>query len=264
VRRAAALAGLAVLAAGCGAGVHPSGGATVLHYRLHSRLAHRDMEQTLVLPAGAPRGRPLLVLLHGRGGDGRDFLSPQLFAELARLGRRAPVVLIPSGGTASYFHDRRDGSWGSYVIREAIPAARRRAHASRLTAIGGISMGGFGAFDLARLYPLGFCAVGGHAPAMWFRGADTPQGSFDDAEDFARHDVIGAAASGNPYGRMPVWIDVGRDDPFLRTDTALAHDLSAHGAHVTFWVHGGGHGGWGARMARYLRFYAGSLAHCSR
>jgi dienelactone hydrolase len=87
---------------------------------------------------------------------------------------------------------------------------------------------------------------------------------FDEAEDFARHDVIGAAARGNPYGRMPVWIDVGRDDPFLPTDTALAHDLRAHGARLTFWVHSGGHGNFGDRMARYLRFYAGSLAHCSR
>jgi S-formylglutathione hydrolase FrmB len=159
------LAAAAACAAGCG-GPHASGGARIVRYDLHSRLVHRDVAQTLVLPEGGGRGRPLLVLLHGREGDEREFLSRQFFAELDRLGRRAPVVLLPSGGDASYFHDRRDGAWGSYVIREAIPSARRRAHTSRPTAIGGISMGGFGAFDLARLYPLDFCAVGGHAPAI--------------------------------------------------------------------------------------------------
>ncbi len=204
------------------------------------------------------------MLLHSRGGSGRGFLSPQFFSELNRLGNRAPVVLIPGGGRASYFHDRREGAWGSYVVREAIPAARRRADASRRTAIGGISMGGFGALDLARLYPRVFCAVGGHAAALFFRAADTPQGAFDDATDFANHDVIGAAAQGNPYGRMWVWIDVGRDDPFRDADTTLAHELRIHGGRVTFQLHDGGHSGWSGRMAEYLRFYARALATCAR
>ncbi len=269
IRRMIGRLGVAVAAgtlvlAGCGGAVHPSGGATIVRYDLQSRLVGASLRQTLVLPAGDPRGRPLLVLLHGRGGDEREFLSRQFFAELHRLGTRAPVVLIPSGGGASYFHDRRDGNWGAYVVREAIAAARRRSHASRRTAIGGISMGGFGAFDLARLYPHAFCAIGGHAAALWFRGADTPQGAFDDAEDFARHDVIGAAAHGNPYGRVPIWIDVGRDDPFLQTDTALSRELRADGARLTFWVHSGGHGNFGDRMGRYLAFYARSLSACTR
>src|SRR5579862_8738700 len=112
------LAPIAVLVlAGCG-GIGSTHGSRVVTYRLHSRLVGESLEQTLVLPAGSPRGRPLLVLLHGRGGDAGEFLSSQLFEELHRLGRRAPVVLIPSGGDASYYHDRRDGAWGSYVMRE--------------------------------------------------------------------------------------------------------------------------------------------------
>src|SRR3989442_6361475 len=43
---------------------------------------------------------------------------------------------------------------------------------------------------LARIAPTRFCAVGGHSAALWFRGADTPAGAFDDAGDFARHDVL--------------------------------------------------------------------------
>jgi S-formylglutathione hydrolase FrmB len=250
----------------CGGTPHwDTRGAAVERYTLKSKLARQDIDQTLVIPPGGGRGRPLLLLLHGRGAGANHLLSQEVFDKLRALGSHAPVVLVPSGGKHSYYHDRGDGAWGSYVIREAIPAALRRSHVDgNRIAIGGISMGGFGAFDLARLYPLMFCAVGGRAAAMWFRGADTPSGAFDDAEDFARHDVIGVASRGNPYGRMRVWIDVGEDDPFRQTDTALAQRLRAHGANVTFWLHSGGHGNFGHRMGTYLAFYARALAACAR
>ena len=128
-------------------------------------------------------------------------------------------------------------------------ARRSRPHCAALdadarrVAIGGISMGGFGALDLARLAPRRFCAVGAHSPALWFEGGDTPAGAFDDAEDFARHDVIAAARARRVY-RVPVWIDVGRDDPFAEADRTLASALRAHGTRVAFHLHGGGHGGW--------------------
>jgi enterochelin esterase-like enzyme len=120
-------------------------------------------------------------------------------------------------------------------------------------------MGGFGALDLGRIAPRRFCAVGGHSAALWFRGADTPAGAFDDAADFARNDVIAFARGRSPY-RAPVWIDVGADDPFRQADTALARELSADGARVTFHVWPGGHESsyWHGHLAQYLRFYAGA------
>jgi len=83
-------------------------------------------------------------------------------------------------------------------------------------------MSGFGAFDLARISPGRFCGVGGHSPALWLSGADTAPGAFDDAEDFARHDVVDAARAGRPFGRTPVWIDAGASDPFLSADREFA------------------------------------------
>jgi S-formylglutathione hydrolase FrmB len=179
-----------------------------------------------------------------------------LFDGLHDLGGRAPDVLLADGGDHSYWHDRSDGAWGTALVREAIPDALARTRADRRRiAIGGISMGGFGALDVARLHPGLFCAVGAHSAALWLHGADTPAGAFDDAQDFARHDVIRFAAARRIY-RVPVWIDVGRDDPFSAADTALARELRAHGTRVALHVHGGGHSGWAGRMREYLRFYA--------
>jgi S-formylglutathione hydrolase FrmB len=235
-------------------------GASVVRFTLRSALLQRNLHEILVVPAGGGRGRELLVFLHGRGASPDSSLSQPLLDALHDLGRRAPDVLLADGGDHSYWHDRADGEWGTSVLREVIPAAlaRSKADGARV-AIGGISMGGFGALDLARLAPTRFCAVGAHSAALWFRGTDTPAGAFDDAQDFARHDLLRFAQTRRLY-RVPVWIDVGRDDPFLRADTMLARELRARGASVRLAVHGGGHGGWSSRMGEYIRFYARSCA----
>jgi hypothetical protein len=112
---------------------------------------------------------------------------------------------------------------------------------------------------VARLAPRSFCAVGAHSAAFWFRGADTPTGAFDDEDDFARHDLLRFARTRTLYPSK-VWIDVGREDPFLQADTTLARELPNHGTQVRLAVHGGGHGGWSGRMGEYLRFYAAACA----
>ena len=267
MRRGIALA-LIVIAAAAGwvvlrdwrRGYESTRGATVSRFTVHSTLVGRDLHEILVVPSGGDRRCALLVFLHGRSSSPDSNLRQPLFDALHDLGRRAPVVLLADGGDHSYWHDRRDGNWGTSVLREAIPAAlsRSRADGSRI-AIGGISMGGFGALDIARLAPRRFCAVGGHSPALWLGGADTPAGAFDDAEDFARHDLIRLAQTDALYPGK-VWIDVGREDPFLQADTTLARELHDRGARVRLDVHGGGHSGWSRRMGEYLRFYAAACA----
>lgn len=264
MRRGLAVALLAVVVAAAWGplrdakrGYHSSRGARVERFTLTSLLLKRRVHEILVLPGGDERPRTLLVFLHGRSSQPRDTLSDSFFAGLQALGPRAPAVLLADGGDHSYWHDRRDGPWGSYVLREAIPAALARSGADpHRVAIGGVSMGGFGALDLARIAPRRFCAVGGHSAALWFQGGDTPAGAFDDASDFARHDVI-AFARGRTY-HAPIWLDVGTKDPFRAADTALAGELRADRARLTFHVWPGPHGSsyWHRHMTQYLRFYA--------
>jgi enterochelin esterase-like enzyme len=140
-----------------------------------------------------------------------------------------------------------------------IPAAVRRYGADPArVAIGGTSMGGFGALDIARLWPGRFCAVGAHSPAIFTSAAARMAGSFDGVADFARHDLLSQPPS---YGRTPVWIDVGTQDRFRAADQQLAQELGLR-AHVWPGKHGSHY--WRAHMAQYLRFYASALANCRR
>jgi S-formylglutathione hydrolase FrmB len=128
-------------------------------------------------------------------------------------------------------------------------------------------MGGFGAFDLARLHPGRFCAVGGHSPALWESAGQTAGGAFDDAADFARHDVLAAARSAPaPFTSEPIWLDAGDADPFRTGDEAFVSALRVAGAPLTERTWSGGHEGsyWNSHWAAYLRFYVRALRACER
>jgi S-formylglutathione hydrolase FrmB len=238
-------------------------GARISHLTIASRFVHGKMGLTLVTPAGGGANRPLLVFLHGHHADNNSVLSDQLFAALHALGPSAPDIAFPSGGALSSWHNRTDGAWSSYVLDEVIPKTLTVLGANpRRVAIGGISMGGYGAYALARLDPGRFCAVGGHSPAIWTAYRDAEKGAFDNASDFARNNVITAART-NPklYGQAQLWLDIGAQDPFFQaTDQQLASALHIH---MHMWPGAHNFGYWNAHWSNYLGFYAHALATCA-
>jgi S-formylglutathione hydrolase FrmB len=239
--------------AGCGSGANE-------HFTVESKLLGHSLEQAVYVPSGDTKGRPLLVLLHGRSSSPDSMAKKSFSNALGDLGSRAPVVVFANGGDHSYYHNRADGPWGSYVLEEVIPAAIRKYDLDpRRVAIGGFSMGGFGALDLARFRR--FCAVGGHSAALWRSGGETPQGAFDDAEDFEQNDVLEAAAA-NPhlYGKAKVWIDVGTEDPFRNADEELARRLA--GERFVLWKGDHDISHLEDDAPRVMRFYADALERC--
>jgi enterochelin esterase-like enzyme len=263
VRRALAFI-LVPLIAACGGGSpDPPAELRVADLTIESRAVGKPMDVKVVVPEGGGSARrPLLVFLHGRSGDEASYVHEPLLDALEALGDRAPVVAFPDGAADKYWHDRDSGDRGRYVADEVIPQVAKRFDTDRRrVAIGGISMGGFGAYDLAQRNPKRFCAVGGHSPALWRTSGETAPGAFDDAEDFARHDVIAEASA---LSRLPVWLDAGDEDPFRPGDDAFAAALRAAGADATVHTWPGEHDGdyWNAHWGDYLRFYARALRRC--
>jgi pimeloyl-ACP methyl ester carboxylesterase len=226
---------------------HSTHGVRLIHFTLHSRLTHHELHEILVVPKR--HGSWLLVLLHGKGGGPSQFLSQPFFDTLTALGPRAPDVLLLDGGDDSYWHDRGDGAWGSMVLREAIPAGLRRTRA-RKVALGGISMGGYGALLLASRNRA-YCAVGVQSPALWLTAGQTAPGAFDDAQDYERNDVFKLRPP------RPLWIDLGASDPFRAATLAYARRAGVR-AHVS----PGGHDAafWDAHMPQFVRFFARACA----
>lgn len=243
-------------------------GAELVELTVRSEAVGDDLGVNVIVPPRTgPRGeRSLLVFLHGRGGSEQTF-NDAVFRGLPKLhGRRGAIVAFPDGGDHSYWHNRRDGSWGTYVLHETIPLLVRRFGIDpEKVAIGGISMGGFGAYNLALQHPDRFCAVGGHSAALWFEGGETAPGAFDGIADFERNDVI-EAVQGNPnaFGDMRVWNDYGEADPFRVYNEGFVDALRAGAAELSAHTWPGGHEGdyWERHWPAYQRFYVNALSRC--
>lgn len=267
-RLTAVLSALAALFAGCGPRDVDPAGSRVEHLEIKTRLVDGPRRETVVVPpATKPDNKPLLVFLHGRNNDESSNLDDEMFAALRSLGARAPIVAFPNGGESSYWHDRRGGDWGRYVLKDVIPQTEKRFHTNGRVALAGMSMGGFGAYDLALRSPRRFCAVGGHSPAIWVSGGETAPGAFDDAEDFSRHDLVATARSEPArFARQALWLDAGNEDPFGAGDQAFVDALKAAGVGITVRRWPGGHerSYWRAHWRDYLWFYANALRRCRR
>jgi S-formylglutathione hydrolase FrmB len=243
-------------------------GARIVHLEFHSRAVGQDLGvNVMVPPRPGPRGeRSLLVYLHGRGGYEGTFNDAVLRGVPLLPHGRGPLVAFPAGGDHGYWHDRAEGAWDEYVVDEVIPRVSRRFGVDlELLAIGGISMGGFGAYDIALHHPGRFCAAGGHSAALWFDGSETAPGAFDDAADFERNDVVEMVqADPNAFGETRIWNDYGDEDPFRAYNEGFVEALRAGDADLTARSWPGGHEGgyWDSHWPAYQRFYVDALAAC--
>jgi poly(3-hydroxybutyrate) depolymerase len=242
-------------------------GDQLVHIEIHSKAVGRDLGVNVIVPPLAgPRGkRGLLVYLHGRGGYEGTF-NDAVLRGLPLLHGHGPVIAFPAGGVHGYWHNRADGDWDTWVSEEVIPRVVKRFGVDpQRIAIGGISMGGFGAFDIALHHPGMFCAVGGHSPALWFEGGETAPGAFDDAADFEANDVVDTVQEDpNAFGDARVWVDYGTEDPFRVYDEGFVEAMEAGSTDFTAHSWPGAHEGgyWDAHWPDYQRFYVNALAHC--
>src|SRR5215467_93405 len=117
---------------------------------------------------------PVLYFLHGLGGD-QGFLAATGASsgieeawEEKRLGE---FVIITPQGENSFYINSRDGHvlYENFFIREFVPQMEKRFRVAGVRgarAIGGVSMGGYGALRFAFKYPQMFASVAVHMPAL--------------------------------------------------------------------------------------------------
>lgn len=264
--------------AGCGSGASTQsalpgtgpvagGKLSIDELKIDSRAVGRELDVSVIDPTEPSAARrPLLVFLHGAGGSNESFLANRaVLSSLTRLGAEAPVVAFPDGET-SWWHDRESGEWERYVMREVIPTVRRRFDTdSHRVAVGGISMGGYGAYHLGLRHPGRFCAVGGHSAGLWLDESEEFEGAFDNRADYERNDVLAAVRTDpDAFGDTRIWNDYGDEDWFVAGNAAFVSALRSGGADLTAHVWPGGHDNayWDAHWPEYLQFYADSLAAC--
>jgi len=184
---------------------------TVRDVTFRSAALGRDMQYRVFLPVTTTTGQKLqtLYLLHGGGGGFRDWSN---YSDVAHFAQSGLLLIMPEGGSSYYANavDPQQDRYEDYIVKDLIsdveskfPVAAGRAN----RAIVGVSMGGFGAVNLALRHPDLFVFVGGISSAI-----DVPRRAFTirRLQQSRRYNAI-FGPSGSQTRR--------ENDPFVRVRT---------------------------------------------
>jgi enterochelin esterase-like enzyme len=136
-----------------------------------SKTVNDTIKYSVFLPPDyytAPDSFPVFYLLHGLGGDEnswiRDFSVDRIVDSLILTGGIPPVIIVmPDGKKTYYINDYRNAfPYETVFISEFIPfidSTYKTKDSKPFRAIGGLSMGGFGALINASRHPECFSAA---------------------------------------------------------------------------------------------------------
>ena len=136
----------------------------------------REWKYEVYLPSGYETSRlryPVLYLLHGNGGSGRDWVDQgnvQSVADsLIASGDMPPAVIVMPDAGVTWYVDRKE-KMETAVIRDLFPEVEKnlrvlRSRGGRL--IGGLSMGGYGSLRFVMKHPEMFAAAALLSPAIY-------------------------------------------------------------------------------------------------
>lgn len=210
-------------------------------------LGKQTTTQVLLPDVGKPPFATF-YLLHGRSDDHTIWLRR---TRLEVYAARYPLIIVLPDGHRGFYTDNVDGlAWAKH-IGEELPAMIERHFQARparaARAIGGLSMGGYGALRVGLGYADRFCSINSHSGAVgWgrFRDGVTREQEAKRLgwDAFVRaemrrifgvkalrggpHDPVPYARKAKRAGRLPgLLIDCGVDDFLIESNRDFARDL---------------------------------------
>ena len=230
----------------------------------------------VILPDDAGPGPfPVLYLLHGLSDDHTAWTRR---TSLERYVAGQPlIVVMPDGGRGWYSNSATEpaGAYETFIVRDLVGFIDRtfQTRAERGgRAIGGLSMGGYGAVKLALKHPQTFCAAVSHSGAL----SRPEERNFEQGSELRRifgerpaggPDDIYALAEKVPRGSAPALrIDCGVEDFLLEYNRNFHRHLDALELAHEYAEHPGGHDWayWDEHVRETLAFTAGVLGVSGR
>lgn len=212
---------------------------------LRSGLLGKTLEYRVVLPpnyrliTSSKKHYPVIYLLHGWNGHAQDLIDATQLTQYAA--RYHFIIILPEGDNGWYTDSATTANekYESYILQELIPDVESRYRAirdRRARAVGGLSMGGYGALKFGLKHPDFFsfaASLSGafDAPARTddnsimrtFGAADNPSRSDNDL--FKLVALLPAEkVTALPY----FYFDCGTEDPWLKVNRDLAAAFAEH------------------------------------
>lgn len=181
---AAGLALLLVAVSGCGSS-KPKAASTVsptskvVTTTVYSKALGIDWNYDVYLPAGynptASKRYPVVYMMHGLYGNHRNLLerfnSQQMLDGIIHRANQGAIVVFIDGFNSFYINAKGGMQMETAIMKDLIPTINKTYKVSTARkdhALGGISMGGYGAARLALKYPDYFSKAVLVSPAVWY------------------------------------------------------------------------------------------------
>lgn len=242
---------------------HEEHGSTTRETYFSSRLG-QNMYYTVYTPPcydanAAPY--PVIYLMHGQFEDDRHWIRlglPEVLDTMIQAGKIAPLVVVFPFGNVIADRNRFDSvSWANIFLYELMPHAEEHYHISTekaYRAIGGISRGGFWAYQIAFSHPEIFAAVGGHSAFFDLHNAS------------AEFNPLDLALNTPELSSMRIWLDRGADDYAAPGLDIMDQRLNEAGIEHQYTVYPEGEHNnayWSQHLVDYINFYVATWSEAS-
>ncbi len=231
----------------------------VASIQFYSRSLNRQVHYSALIPEDHPSPYSVLLQLHGSMGSQNDWL---LYSNLARHVSPYPfLVILPAGENALYANIHPDLPYESFLMQDLWTHVRHTFRVDGKWAVGGVSMGAYGAMRLAFKYPNRFASVWTHSGAYPYLDElrlypETPNPS--DFDLFALTEgIVGL------HDSPAIGFDCGTEDHLLGHSRRLRDHLLHLGLAHEYAEHPGGHTWdyWDVHIREALRHHSRSLGY---
>lgn len=200
----------------------------------------RHVTYTAFLPDPALGDGPFPVLyqLHGATDDHNGWIQ---YSNLPRyVSRLGLITILPDGGLSFWLNRGARERYEDFVMEDLAAHVQRTFHVRPgRSAVGGLSMGGFGAVYLGLKHPDRFASVWSHSGAFRTRARLVEVGWSEDTATAA--DIEALAAMADPATSPVLSFDCGTEDILLDGNRELHRLLTARNVPHQYSEHPGAH-----------------------
>lgn len=218
-----------------------------LHWK--SEVIGKQTTTHVILPETGTPPFATFYLLHGLGDDSSTWLRR---TRIEWYVRDLPLIVVMPDGYRSFYTRPTEGPDFARHIGVELPSYLERHFQARperaARAIGGLSMGGYGALRIGLGHADRFCSINSHSGAVGWGEFDRKTGpgapaslkgrGLEFLRELARifgenptgtdHDLLVLAQRAQAAGRLPeLLLDCGSDDFLIEDNRALHHRLTA-------------------------------------
>jgi putative tributyrin esterase len=224
----------------------------LVSFRWFSRVLEKQTETLVLLPEHFEGRCATFYLLHGLSDDHTIWLRrTRIEADVEGL----PLIVVMPDGARGFYTDAEQGArYGTHIGEELVDVIDRvfpTIKSRDKRCIGGLSMGGYGAFRTALAYLDKYVSANSHSGAVmagnngfrdevvefWRIFGDSPTGS--------RHDLIHLAQSAHAAGKLPkLMLDCGTKDFLYQDNLRFVAEMKKLGVPHTYNEFPGGDHNW--------------------